>query len=72
MKVPSENNLLNVLGILNATKKASAKGPVPRKIAIKMSLRYPSNRLIKVKNPNVPVDLIMFINHISLNFTLIV
>ena len=30
LKVPSENNLLNVFGILNATKKASAIGPDPR------------------------------------------
>ena len=30
LKVPSENNLLNVFGILNATKKASAIGPEPR------------------------------------------
>ena len=32
MNAPSENNLLNVLGILKATKKASAKGPEPRKV----------------------------------------
>ena len=32
------NNLLNVLGNLNATKKASAKKLVPKKIAIKISL----------------------------------
>ena len=30
LNVPSENNLLNVLGILNATKKASAIGPDPK------------------------------------------
>jgi len=39
---------------------------------MRISLRYPSNLLIIVKKPNVPVDLTMFINHISLNFTLIV
>ena len=50
-------------------KKASAKTPVPRNIAIRISLRYPSILLNKVKNPNVPVDLSKFINHISLNFT---
>ena len=38
LNVPSENNLLKVFGILNATKKASAKGPDPRYIAIKKSL----------------------------------
>tara|TARA_B100001769_G_scaffold154246_1_gene120989 strand:+ start:788 stop:1039 length:252 start_codon:yes stop_codon:yes gene_type:complete len=38
LKVPSENNLLKVFGILKATKKASAKGPEPRYIAIKKSL----------------------------------
>ena len=39
LNVPSANNRLKVFGILNATKKASAKGPVPRNIAIKISLR---------------------------------
>ena len=39
LKVPSENNLLNVLGSLNATKKASADIDAPRKNAIKISLR---------------------------------
>ena len=38
LKVPSENSLLKVFGILKATKKASAKGPDPRYIAIKKSL----------------------------------
>ncbi len=32
LKVPSENNLLKVFGILNAMKKASAKGLDPRKL----------------------------------------
>ena len=39
LKVPSANNLLNVFGILKATKKTSAKKLVPRKIAIKISLK---------------------------------
>ena len=39
LKVPSANNLLKVFGILNATKKASANIPVPKKIAIKISLK---------------------------------
>ena len=38
LNVPSANNLLNVFGILKATKKASAKIEAPRKIAIKISL----------------------------------
>ena len=38
LNVPSANNLQNVFGNLNATKKASAKRPVPKKIAINMSL----------------------------------
>ena len=38
LKVPSENSLLNVFGILKATKKASASGPDPRYIAMKKSL----------------------------------
>ena len=40
LKVPSENNLLNVLGNLKATKKASAKIEVPKKIAIKKKGTY--------------------------------
>ena len=39
LKVPSAKSLLKVFGILNATKKASAKKLVPRKIAIKTSLK---------------------------------
>ena len=38
LNVPSENNRLNVFGILNATKKTSANGPAPRNMAINMSL----------------------------------
>ena len=67
--MPSENNLLNVFGIRNATKNASAIGPAPKNIAISMSLNYPDILLIKVKKLNVPVDLIRFINHISLKIT---
>ena len=48
MKEPSPKILLNVFGILNATKKASAIGPEPRNIAIRMSLKYPDILLIKV------------------------
>ena len=70
LKVPSENSLLKVLGILNATKNASASGPDPNVIAIRKSLIYPRILLRKVKKLNVPVDLIRFINHISLNLVL--
>ena len=38
LNVPSANNLLNVLGNLKATKKASAKRLVPKKNAINISL----------------------------------
>ena len=72
LNVPSENNLLKVLGILKATKKASAIGPDPRWIAINTSLKYPSILLIRVKKLNVLVDLIRFINHIGLKFALFV
>ena len=48
MKEPSPKILLKVFGILNATKKASAIGPDPRNMAIKMSLKYPDILLIKV------------------------
>ena len=61
-----------MFGILNATKKASAIGPDPKYIAIKTSLKYPVILLIKVKKLNVLVDLIKFINHISLKIALIV
>ena len=72
LKVPSANNLLRVFGILNAIKNASANKLVPRKIAIKTSLKYPVILLTKVKKLNVLVDLIKFINHISLKFASIV
>ena len=39
LNVPSANNLRKVLGIRNATKNASAKKPVPRNIAIRISLK---------------------------------
>ena len=50
----------------------SAKGPDPRYIAIKKSLIYPRTLLNKTNRLNVLVDLMRFINHISLKFTLIV
>ena len=72
LNVPSENNLLKVFGILKATKNASAIGPDPKNIAINKSRKYPRTLLNKVKKLNVPVDLIRFINHISLNLALFV
>ena len=48
LNVPSANNRLKVLGNLKATKKASAIGPDPRNIAMRMSLKYPDILLIKV------------------------
>ena len=38
LNVPSENSLLNVFGILKATKKASVIGPDPSVKAIRKSL----------------------------------
>jgi len=61
LNAPSANNLLKVLGSLKATKKASAKRPVPKKIAINMSLTKPSILLIRVKKLNVEIDAIKFI-----------
>ena len=46
---PSEKILLNVLGNLKATKKISAITPVPKKLAISMSLKKPKTLLIDVK-----------------------
>ncbi len=46
---PSEKILLNVLGSLNATKNISAITPVPKKLAINISLRKPKILLIDVK-----------------------
>ena len=44
-----------MLGNLKATKKTSAKRLVPKKIAINISLTYPSILLIRVKKLNVEV-----------------
>tara|TARA_Y100001970_G_C13507634_1_gene496744 strand:- start:284 stop:493 length:210 start_codon:yes stop_codon:yes gene_type:complete len=65
LKVPSAKSLLNVFGNLKATKKASASIDVPKNIAINISLRYPSIRLIKVKKLNTEVvesKFIIFLN----------
>ena len=39
LNVPSANKRLNVLGILKATKNASANIDAPKNVAIKISLR---------------------------------
>ena len=56
MKVPSAKSRLNVLGSRKATKKASAYIEAPKKKAIKISLIYPKNLLIKVKKLNTVAD----------------
>ena len=48
LRAPSEKILLNVLGNLKATKKISAIRPVPKKFAIKISLKKPKILLIDV------------------------
>ena len=65
LNVPSANNLLKVLGNLNATKKASAKIEAPKKIAIKISLRYPKILLIRVKKLNNVAEESKFINYLN-------
>ena len=65
LNVPSANNLLKVFGNLNATKKASADIEAPRKIAIKISLRYPKILLIRVKKPNNEAEESKFINNLN-------
>ncbi len=48
LRAPSEKILLNVLGNLKATKKMSEIRPVPKKFAIKISLKKPKILLIDV------------------------
>ena len=47
---PSEKILRNVFGNLKATKKISAITPVPKKLAIIISLKKPKTLLIDVNN----------------------
>src|SRR3972149_3033536 len=54
---PSPRSLLNMFGILKATKKASAAIPAPNRVAIKASLTKPSIRLINVAPPTTPAAL---------------
>ena len=65
LNVPSANNLLKVFGNLNATKKASANIEAPRKIAIKISLKYPKILLISVKKLNNEAEESKFINNLN-------
>lgn len=65
LNVPSANNLLNVFGNLNATKNASANIEAPRKIAIKISLKYPKILLISVKKLNNDAEESKFINNLN-------
>ena len=65
LNVPSANNLLKVFGSLKATKKASAKIEAPKKIAIKISLRYPKTLLIRVKKLNNVAEENKFINYLN-------
>ncbi len=65
LNVPSAKSLLNVLGSLKATKKASAKIEAPRKIAIKMSLKYPKILLIIVKKLNIDAEESKFIENLN-------
>ena len=65
LNVPSANNLLKVFGNLNATKNASANIEAPRKIAIKISLKYPKILLISVKKLNNDAEESKFINNLN-------
>jgi hypothetical protein len=56
LKTPSAKSLLKVLGSLKATKNASAYIEAPKKVAISMSLKYPSTLLIKVKKLKTEVE----------------
>tara|TARA_B100000575_G_C22871125_1_gene508301 strand:+ start:224 stop:724 length:501 start_codon:yes stop_codon:yes gene_type:complete len=61
LNVPSANSLLKVFGKRKATKNASAKEDVPIKTAIRISLKYPKTLLRRVKDPNDPTALRIFI-----------
>jgi hypothetical protein len=55
---PSAKSLLKRFGIRNATKNASAEKPLPKKLAISISLTKPRTLLRKVKAPTVPAALV--------------
>ena len=56
---PSPTKRLQRLGILKATKKASAATPVPKKLAMTISLKKPSIRLRKVPVPMMDAALVI-------------
>jgi hypothetical protein len=58
LREPSANNLLNRLGILNATKKASELSPAPKNHAMTTSLIKPKIWLTKVAEPTTPAALV--------------
>ena len=60
LKEPSANNLLKRLGILKATKKASALRPAPKTLAITISLINPKIRLNNVAAPTIPAATVTF------------
>src|SRR3989338_4103160 len=55
---PSPTKSRNKLGILEATKKASARNPVPSSLATMTSLTKPRIRELKVPSERIDVDLI--------------
>jgi hypothetical protein len=59
VKDPSPTKRLHRLGILKATKKASAAIPVPKKLAMTISLRKPRIRLRKVPIPMMEAALVI-------------
>ena len=65
LKVPSAKRRLKVLGSLKATKKASANIEAPRKVAIKISLKYPKILLIRVKKLNIEAEESKFIENLN-------
>src|SRR3989338_3598062 len=56
---PSPTRSRNRLGILKATKKASARNPVPRSFARTISRKKPKMRELKVPTERMDVDLII-------------
>lgn len=60
VREPSAKRRLSKLGMRNATKKASATMPAPKKLAITMSRMRPKLRLRKVKNPTTPAARLTF------------
>ncbi len=56
LKAPSAKMLLKKFGNLNATLKASASGPMPKKVAIRISLMKPNILEIKVRTENIMLD----------------